>query len=126
MTSREALAAKALPKSVVIVGAGTDSAWSSPIFYNAFGSKVTLSGNAAQDFAQEDEDVAKTLHRSFRGTSIGLHVGTSGRKISGLERDSVKVDLVAGDKKTEVEAELLLSAIGVVANLREGALAANR
>jgi dihydrolipoamide dehydrogenase len=34
----------------------------------------------------------------------------------------VKVDLVAGDKKTEVEAEVLLSAIGVVANL-DGVLA---
>jgi dihydrolipoamide dehydrogenase len=35
---------------------------------------------------------------------------------------SVKVDLVTGDKKTEVEADLLLSAIGVVANI-EGVVA---
>jgi dihydrolipoamide dehydrogenase len=32
-------------------------------------------------------------------------------------KGSVKVDLVAGGKKTEVEAELLLSAIGVVPNM---------
>jgi dihydrolipoamide dehydrogenase len=30
---------------------------------------------------------------------------------------SVKVDLVTGDKKQEVEADVLLSAIGVVANI---------
>jgi dihydrolipoamide dehydrogenase len=39
-------------------------------------------------------------------------------------KGSVKVDLVKGDQRTEVEAELLLSAIGVAANL-EGVLAPN-
>ena len=122
LTSREALASKTLPKSVVIVGAGAIGV-EFAYFFNAFGSKVTLVEMLPQILPQEDEDVAKTLHRSFEKQGIGLHVGTKVENIR-VGKDSVKVDLVAGDKKTEVEAEVLLSAIGVVANL-EGALAAN-
>jgi dihydrolipoamide dehydrogenase len=122
MTSREALASKTLPKSVIIVGAGAIGV-EFAYFYNAFGTKVTLVEMLPQVLPQEDEDVSKALHRSFDKQGIGLHVGTKVENIR-VGKDSVKVDLVAGDKKTEVEAEVLLSAIGVVPNL-EGALAAN-
>jgi dihydrolipoamide dehydrogenase len=122
MTSREALASKTLPKSVIIVGAGAIGV-EFAYFYNAFGAKVTLVEMLPQILPQEDEDVSKALHRSFEKQGIGLHVGTKVENIR-VEKNSVKVDLVAGDKKTEVEAEVLLSAIGVVPNL-EGALAAN-
>jgi dihydrolipoamide dehydrogenase len=122
MTSREALAAKTLPKSVIIVGAGAIGV-EFAYFYNAFGTKVTLVEMLPQILPVEDEDVSRALHRSFEKQGIGLHVGTKVENIR-VGKDSVKVDLVAGDKKTEVEAEVLLSAIGVVPNL-EGALAAN-
>jgi dihydrolipoamide dehydrogenase len=122
MTSREALASKTLPKSIIIVGAGAIGV-EFAYFYNAFGTKVTLVEMLPQILPQEDEDVSKALHRSFDKQGIGLHVGTKVENIR-VGKDSVKVDLVEGDKKTEVEAEVLLSAIGVVPNL-EGALAAN-
>jgi dihydrolipoamide dehydrogenase len=122
ITSREALAAKTLPKSIVIVGAGAIGV-EFAYFYNAFGTKVTLVEMLPQILPQEDEEVSKTLHRSFEKQGIGLHIGTKVENIR-VGKNSVKVDLVAGDKKTEVEAEVLLSAIGVVPNL-EGALAAN-
>jgi dihydrolipoamide dehydrogenase len=122
MTSREALASKTLPKSVIIVGAGAIGV-EFAYFYNAFGTKVTLVEMLPQILPQEDEDVSKTLRRSFEKQGIDLHVGTKVENVR-VGKDSVKVDLVAGDKKTEVEAEVLLSAIGVVPNL-EGALAAN-
>jgi dihydrolipoamide dehydrogenase len=122
MTSREALASKTLPKSVIIVGAGAIGV-EFAYFYNAFGTKVTLVEMLPQILPQEDEDVSKALHRSFQKQGIDLHVSTKVENVR-VGKDSVKVDLVAGDKKTEVEAEVLLSAIGVVPNL-EGALAAN-
>jgi dihydrolipoamide dehydrogenase len=122
MTSREALASKTLPKSVIIVGAGAIGV-EFAYFYNAFGTKVTLVEMLPQILPQEDEDVSKALRRSFEKQGIGLHLDTKVENVR-VGKDSVKVDLVAGDKKTEVEAEVLLSAIGVVPNL-EGALAAN-
>ena len=115
MTSREALAAKTLPKSVIIVGAGAIGV-EFAYFYNALGSKVTLVEMLPQILPVEDEEVAKTLSRSFEKQGIAMHVGTKCENFR-VGKSSVKVDLVAGDQKTEVEAEVLLSAIGVVANL---------
>ncbi|MSU22763.1 MAG: dihydrolipoyl dehydrogenase [Opitutus sp.] len=120
MTSREALAAKTLPKSIVIVGAGAIGV-EFAYFYNALGSKVTLVEVLPQILPVEDEEVARTLSRSFEKQGIAMHVGTKCENFR-LGQNSVKVDLVAGDQKTEVESEVLLSAIGVVANL-EGLLA---
>ena len=120
--SKEALALPAQPKSMVIIGAGAIGV-EFAYFYNAFGTKVTLVEMLPQVLPQEDEDVSKTLRRSFEKQGIDLHVSTKVENVR-VGKDSVKVDLVAGDKKTEVEAEVLLSAIGVVPNL-EGALAAN-
>jgi len=121
MTSREALASKQFPASILIVGAGAIGV-EFAYFYNAFGSKVTLVEMLPQILPVEDEEVAKTLHRSFEKQGIVIHVGTKCENFQ-VGPGSVKVDLVAGDTKTTVEADVVLSAIGVVPNL-EGALAA--
>jgi len=120
MTSREALAVTTLPKSILIVGAGAIGV-EFAYFYNAFGTKVTLVEMLPQILPVEDEEVAKTLHRSFEKQGIAVHVNTKCENFR-VGKTSVKVDLVAGDAKSTVEADAVLSAIGVVPNL-EGALA---
>jgi len=119
MTSREALASKQLPKSIIIVGAGAIGV-EFAYFFNAFGTKVTLVEMLPQILPVEDEEISKTLSRSFEKQGITMHVNTKCENFR-VGKNSVKVDLVAGESKTEVEAEVLLSAIGVVANL-EGVL----
>ncbi len=120
MTSREALANTKMPKSIIIVGAGAIGV-EFAYFYNAFGAQVTLVEMLPQILPVEDEEVAKTLARSFEKQGIALHVNTKCENFR-VGKDSVKLDLVTGDKKTELEAEVLLSAIGVVANI-EGVIA---
>jgi dihydrolipoamide dehydrogenase len=120
MTSREALASKELPKSIIIVGAGAIGV-EFAYFYNAFGTKVTLVEMLPQILPIEDEEVSKTLARSFEKQGIALHVGTKCENFR-VGKTSVKVDLVAGETKTTAEADVVLSAIGVVPNL-EGVLA---
>jgi dihydrolipoamide dehydrogenase len=120
MTSREALASKILPKSIVIVGAGAIGV-EFAYFYNALGSKVTLVEMLPGILPIEDEEISKTLHRSFEKQGIAIHTNTKCENFR-VGKNSVKVDLVSGDSKTTVEAETVLSAIGVVANL-EGVLA---
>jgi dihydrolipoamide dehydrogenase len=119
MTSREALAAKELPKSIVIVGAGAIGA-EFAYFYNAFGTKVTLVEMLPQILPVEDEEVAKVLQRSFEKQGIAVHTGTKCENFQ-VGADAVKLNLVKDGKTTEVEAETVLSAIGVVPNL-DGAL----
>jgi dihydrolipoamide dehydrogenase len=120
MTSREALASLRLPKSVVIVGAGAIGV-EFAYLYNAFGSKVTLVEMLPAVLPIEDEEVSKTLQRSLEKQGIAISTGTKCENFR-VGKDSVKVDLVTGDQRREVEAEVLLSAIGVVANL-DGVLA---
>jgi len=119
MTSREALAGKVLPTSIVIVGAGAIGV-EFAYFYNSFGTKVTLVEMLPQILPVEDEEVAKLLHRSFEKQGIAVHVGTKCENFR-VGKSSVKLNLVKDGKSEEIEAETVLSAIGVVPNL-EGAL----
>ncbi|AHF89505.1 dihydrolipoyl dehydrogenase [Opitutaceae bacterium TAV5] len=119
MTSREALANTKLPKSIIIVGAGAIGV-EFAYFFNALGTRVTLVEMLPQILPVEDAEVAKTLHRAFDKQGITTLVDTKCENFR-VGKDSVKVDLVTGDKKQEVEADFLLSAIGVVANI-EGVL----
>ncbi|NDH66812.1 MAG: hypothetical protein EBY22_02675, partial [Gammaproteobacteria bacterium] len=120
--SREALEPRATaPKSIVIMGAGAIGV-EFAYFFNAFGSKVTLVEMLPQIVPVEDEEVAKALQRSFEKSGIAVHTGTKVENIR-LGKSKVELSLVKqGDpNSTEVEAECLLLAIGVTANL-EGAL----
>jgi dihydrolipoamide dehydrogenase len=120
MTSREALASRELPSTVLIVGAGAIGV-EFAYFYNAFGSKVTLVEMLPEILPVEDEEVGKTLHRSFEKQGITIHTGTKCENFQ-VGKKSVKAELVAGEVRIPVEADVVLSAIGVVANL-EGVLA---
>ena len=122
MTSREALANTKLPKSIVVVGAGAIGV-EFAYFYNAFGSKVTLVEMLDQILPVEDEEISKTLRRALEKQGITILTETKCENFR-VGKDSVKVDLVTGDKKQEVEAEVVLSAIGVVANI-EGVISPN-
>jgi dihydrolipoamide dehydrogenase len=115
MTSREALAAKAPPKSIAIIGAGAIGV-EFAYFFNAFGAKVTLIEMLPQILPVEDEEVAKLLERSFTKQGIAIHTGTKCENIrSGAT--SVKIDLVKDGAKTELEVETILVAIGITAAL---------
>jgi len=122
MTSREALAITALPKSVVIVGAGAIGI-EFAYFFNAFGSAVTVVEILPQVLPVEDEEISKTLQRSLEKQGIAFRLGAKCDNYR-VSESSVKVTVTQGDKTEELEANALLSAIGVTANL-EGVLAPN-
>ena len=95
MTSREALVSKEFPKSIAIVGAGAIGV-EFAYFYNAFGSKVTLVEMLPQILPVEDDEVSRTLQRSFEKQGIVMHTGTKCENFR-VGKGSVKVDLVCGD-----------------------------
>ncbi|MGH8020854.1 MAG: dihydrolipoyl dehydrogenase [Opitutaceae bacterium] len=119
LTSREALAMKQQPKSIIIVGAGAIGV-EFAYFLNAFGTKVTLVEMLPQILPIEDEEVAKVLSRSFSKIGIVQHMGVKVEKV-GVTKTAVKLELTHGDERRSLEAESVLFAIGVTANL-EGAL----
>lgn len=120
MTSREALVPRATPpKSIVIMGAGAIGV-EFAYFFNAFGSKVTLVEMLPQVVPVEDEEVARSLQRSFEKQGMAVHTGTKVENIR-VRKGGVDLTLVKDGASTELAAECLLLAIGVVPNL-EGAV----
>jgi dihydrolipoamide dehydrogenase len=115
MTSREALVAKAPPKTLAIIGAGAIGV-EFAYFFNAFGSKVTLIEMLPQILPVEDEDVAKVLQRSFEKQGMAVHTGTRCENIR-IGEKTVKLDLVKDGQKTELEVETVLVAVGITSNL---------
>jgi dihydrolipoamide dehydrogenase len=112
LTSREALAIKTLPKSIVILGAGAIGC-EFAYFFNAFGTKVTILEMLPQILPVEDAEVAELLKRNFTKQGIEIFTDTKVEKTEVGEK-GVKLT-VAGGKV--FEADHLLVAIGVEAQL---------
>lgn len=119
LTSREALALKKQPKSILIIGAGAIGV-EFAYFFNAFGTKVTLAEMLPQVLPVEDEECSRLLERSFKKQGITTHTSIRVENIK-VDKKKVRCDLVKGDKSEPFEAEAILLAIGVVPNL-EGAI----
>jgi len=112
LTSREALAIKTLPKSILILGAGAIGC-EFAYFFNAFGAKVTIVEMLPQILPVEDTEVADLLKKSFTKSGIEIFTDT---KVEKTEVGDKGVKLTVAGGKT-LEAEHLLVAIGVEANL---------
>ncbi len=119
MTSREALAMTKQPKSIAIMGAGAIGA-EFAYFLNAFGTKVTLIEMMSDLLPVEDQEISKSLLKSFQKEGIDCRLNTRVDEIS-VEEGKVKLSLSNKDETMELEAESLLLAIGVIPNLK-GAL----
>lgn len=112
---RKALVLEQQPKSMVVVGSGaigSEFAW----FYNAIGTDVTLIEYMPEIVPLEDEEVSKQLGRSFKKAGIKVmvssevtHVDTSG--------DLVKVIVKTKKGEEQIEAEIVLSAVGITPNI---------
>lgn len=118
MTSREALVAQKPPKSLLIVGAGAIGV-EFAYFFNAFGTQVTLVEMLPQILPVEDAEVSAALARNFAKQGIKTLTSTKVENIQ-VGSSSVKAELVDADgKRTAVEMESMLLAIGVVPNLEK-------
>jgi len=112
----EALKPDKLPKSLLIVGAGAIGVEFAS-FYRAFGVEVTLVEALPRILPAEDAEIAALARKSFVRQGIEILDGT---KVSAVEKrdDRVIATLTGADGATrKIEAERLLSAAGVVANV---------
>ncbi|HEX2194796.1 MAG TPA: dihydrolipoyl dehydrogenase [Candidatus Limnocylindria bacterium] len=114
ITSDEALVRNDVPGRVTIVGAGAIGVeWAS--MYRDFGSEVTLVEFLDRVVPLEDADVSKELNRVFRKRGIAIHTSATIDTDSVQRTDSGLRFAVAqrdGDKRTEVEADVVLVAVG--------------
>jgi dihydrolipoamide dehydrogenase len=112
---RKAMSLPGQPKSMIICGSGAIGS-EFAYFYNSLGTKVTIVEFMPRIVPVEDEDISKELEKQFKKqgmtimtSSEVLSVDTSGAGVK------AKVKTAAGE--VILEADILLSAVGVVANI---------
>ncbi|HEY7061426.1 MAG TPA: dihydrolipoyl dehydrogenase [Chloroflexota bacterium] len=107
VTSTEALALDALPRSAVIVGGGIIACEFASL-WTAFGVEVTIIGRSL--LTNEDPEVGETLAEAFERRGIRLARGRAER-VAGRGGERV-VAVRGGDDALEVTGDLLLLATG--------------
>ena len=111
LTNIEILNLTAVPKSLIIIGAGAVGVEFASIF-KRFGTDVTVIEMLPRIVPVEDEDVSKELERVFRKQKIRVETGARAENIE-KTGSGVKLTLTTKDGKQEqLQAEKLLVAVG--------------
>jgi dihydrolipoamide dehydrogenase len=112
---REAMTLPNQPASMVVVGSGAIGC-EFAYFYATLGTKVTIVEYLPHIVPLEDEEVSKQLEKSFKKTGIDIMTGSSVESVDTSGKlCKVKVKTAAGEKI--LEAEVVLSAVGIAANI---------
>lgn len=114
---REAMTLKEQPGSMVIVGSGAIGSEFAG-FYQTLGTKVTLVEFLPRLVPNEDEEVSKQLERSFKKLGMKIMTGSEVESVD-LSGDTCKVNIKTRDGMTVAEADVVLSAAGVTANIED-------
>jgi dihydrolipoamide dehydrogenase len=111
---RQAMTLSKQPKSMVVVGSGAIGS-EFAYFYNAIGTQVTLVEFLPNVVPLEDEEVSKTLERSFKKSKIKVMTESSVESVD-TSGDLCKVTIKTKKGEEVVEAEIVLSAVGISPN----------
>jgi len=112
---REALTLAKQPKSMVVVGSGAIGV-EFAYFYATMGTKVTVVEFMPNIVPVEDEDVSKQLERSFKKMGIDVMTEASVESVDTKGTDcKVKIKTKTGEQI--IDAEIVLSAVGIVSNI---------
>ena len=114
-TYREALVPDAMPKRLIVIGSGAIGSEFASFFLN-MGAAVTLIEVMDRVLPVEDAEISAFVRKSFE--KQGMTVLT-GAKVQGVRRGTGTVTAIveAGGKVTEIEADRLISAVGIVGNV---------
>ena len=112
---REAMSLDKQPESMVVVGSGAIGSEFAN-FYQSLGTNVTLVEFLPRIVPAEDEEVSKQLERSFRKMNMKVMTGSS---VESVDTSKLKCLVTIKTPKGEeiVEADIVLSAVGITTNL---------
>ena len=112
---REAMVLPTQPKSMIICGSGAIGS-EFAYFYNSMGTKVTMVEFMPRLVPIEDEDISKELEKQFKKQGITIMTSSEVIKVD-TSGSGVKATVKTADGEVVLEADILLSAVGVVANI---------
>lgn len=112
---REAMTLPKLPKTMVVVGSGAIGV-EFAYFYATMGTKVTIVEFMPNIVPVEDEEVSKQLEKSLKKTGIEIMTEASVESVD-TKGDISKVNIKTKTGNVVLEAEIVLSAVGIEANI---------
>ena len=112
---RQAMVLPRQPKSMVVVGSGAIGIEFAN-FYNNIGTKVTVVEYLDNIVPLEDEEVSKSLARILKKQGINIMTGSTVESVD-TSGDLCKVNVKTAGGNEVLEAEIVLSAVGVATNL---------
>jgi dihydrolipoamide dehydrogenase len=121
---RDAMVLAKQPKSMVVVGSGAIGS-EFAYFYQTMGTEVTLVEFLPAVVPLEDEEVSKTLERSFKKAGMKVLTGSSVESVD-TSGSKCKVKIKTKKGMEEQEADIVLSAVGIAPNIEGIGLEENK
>lgn len=112
---REAMVLPKMPKSMIIVGSGAIGV-EFAYFYNSMGTKVTIVEFMPRIVPVEDEDISKELEKQYKKNGITIMTSSEVTAVD-TAGAGVKAHVKTATGEVTLEADVLLSAVGVSANI---------
>jgi dihydrolipoamide dehydrogenase len=112
---REAMSLDKLPGSMVVVGSGAIGSEFAN-FYQSLGTSVTLVEFLPRIVPVEDEEVSKQLERSFKKMNMKVMTGSTVESVE-KSKDKCRVNIKTPKGMEIVEADIVLSAVGITTNI---------
>jgi dihydrolipoamide dehydrogenase len=112
---REAMTLKEQPKSMIVVGSGAIGVEFSN-FYNSMGTEVTIVEYLPNLVPLEDVEVSKQFEKIFKKSGINVMTNSALERVD-TSGDGVKASIKTKDGLKELHADIVLSAVGIAANI---------
>lgn len=112
---RQAMTLPEQPKKMIVVGSGAIGVEFAH-FYNAMGTEVTIVEFMPNVVPVEDEDISKQFERSMKKAGISIMTNSSVERID-TSGNGVKAFVKTAKGEEILEADILLSAVGIKTNI---------
>lgn len=112
---REAMTLPKQPQTMIVVGSGAIGS-EFAYFYQTIGTRVTLVEYMPTIVPLEDEEVSKQLEKSFRKAGMEVLTSSSVEEVT-VKGESCQVRIKSPKGETTLEADVVLSAVGIVPNI---------
>lgn len=112
---RQAMNLPEQPKKMVVVGSGAIGV-EFAYFYQTMGTEVTVVEYLPNVVPVEDEEVSKQLERSFKKAGVKVMTSAEVTKVD-TSGDGCKVTVKTKKGEEQIECDVVLSAVGVTANI---------
>ena len=112
---RKAMTLEKQPKKMIVVGSGAIGV-EFAYFYNSMGTEVTIVEYLPNIVPVEDEEISKQLERTFKKSGIKIMTSSEVTKVD-TSGDGVKATVKTKKGEETLEADVVLSAVGIKSNI---------